>query len=205
MGNYAEHPSACDPQRFASRRPACWGERWCCPGTRQADDPQRREKWLCTWTAKGGCCWLHNVSESTDNVAFDWLSWRRPAAAGALAARRPSEPAAAGAAANRHAARAGGARLVRPAAHRPDNVAESDVTEESDAEAAGTNVGPQPTKRRRRLARAARAYWRFRKWVENEAEAATHSASPRRRCVDTCPAFHDAPVPQPCNARCMRA
>ena len=27
MGNYAERPSACDPQRFASRRPACWGER----------------------------------------------------------------------------------------------------------------------------------------------------------------------------------
>jgi len=173
MGNYAEHPSGCDPQRFASARPSCWAEPWCCPGTRRGDDPQRREKWLCTWTAKGGCSWLRDVSNAAGNTDFDWRSWRTPGAAAAASAPRPSEPTAAAVAAEGHALRPGARRLRRPAGHAAQVFPDAEATEESEPDAAQPAAEAGLTKRRKRLLRQARAYWRLRNWVETEAEAAS--------------------------------
>ena len=172
MGNYAEHPSGCDPQRFAASRPACWAEPWCCPGTRREEDPQRREKWLCTWTPKGGASWLRAVSSAAGNAEFEWRTWRTAAAAAAASLPRPGEPTAVGAAAEGRGGGGGARRLRRPAGHGAPVFPDTAVTSESEAEAAQAQGGAPVSKRRKRLLRQARAYWRLRNWVDTPAEAA---------------------------------
>ena len=57
IGNYYEHPSGCD-KKLKDGRPACWNEKWVCPGTRKAQDPDRREKYLARLTRKGNADWI---------------------------------------------------------------------------------------------------------------------------------------------------
>ena len=172
MGNYAEHPSGCDPQRFAATRPACWAEPWCCPGTRRDEDPKRREKWLCAWTPKGAASWLRDVSNVPGNAEFDWRTWRTAAAAAAASAARPGEPTAVGAAAEGRGGGRAARRLRRPAGQGAAVFPDTEVTSESEPEAAQAQGEAPMSKRRKRLLRQARAYWRLRNWVDTQAEAA---------------------------------
>ena len=71
MGGYYEHPSGCD-LRLSAGRPTPWDAPWCCPGTRREDDPQDREKWLCTWTKKGGTEWDTRIDQVAGDVEYNW-------------------------------------------------------------------------------------------------------------------------------------
>lgn len=75
IGNYDTHQSGCDKSfSTGAGRPNCWGEKWCCPGTRREDDPKGRDKWLASFTKKGEPHWLTKVNVS-DNPRHDWKSF----------------------------------------------------------------------------------------------------------------------------------
>ena len=78
MGGYYEHPSGCD-LRLSEGRPTPWDASWCCPGTRRDEDPQKREKWLCTWTKKGGTEWNTRIDQVAGDPEYNWrtMYWPR--------------------------------------------------------------------------------------------------------------------------------
>lgn len=76
LGNYSAHISGCDPSfAVGAGRPSCWNERWVCPGTRRSQDPQNREKWWCSMTAKGPPVYLGRAD--VDDASPNWMTlWR---------------------------------------------------------------------------------------------------------------------------------
>ena len=68
LGSYTTHASACDPTYRETGRPGCWGETWCCQGTRRSQDAQRRDKWLTEFVAQGPAGFLCKVDTENDAV-----------------------------------------------------------------------------------------------------------------------------------------
>ena len=77
-GNYATHPSGCDPKLYGSGRPNDWCRRWSCQGTIVEEDPQKRQKWLVTWQANGKPEWLADISKVMRDENYDWKTYASP-------------------------------------------------------------------------------------------------------------------------------
>jgi hypothetical protein len=72
VGNYSMHVSGCEKMYAEEARPTCWSARWCCPGTRRSQDPQKRDKYVCFPKKSGNPDWLSLVDLEKE---FDSLCW----------------------------------------------------------------------------------------------------------------------------------
>lgn len=70
VGGYTSHISGCSYEYLTKPRPSIFNEPWFCPGTRVSQDPQRRNKALCTWTAKARCNWLQEFNETNPDLRW---------------------------------------------------------------------------------------------------------------------------------------
>ena len=59
-------------------RQSCWGESWCCPGTRKDQDPKSRDKWLAAATQKGGPDWNVKLEDPADDPDLVWKTFEAP-------------------------------------------------------------------------------------------------------------------------------
>ncbi len=77
IGGYTEHVSGCERQYFLKPRPSIWMEKFCCPGTRNSHDWEHpaREKWICTFTEKGGCKFLKAVDIEVPDESVTWRTF----------------------------------------------------------------------------------------------------------------------------------
>lgn len=194
IGNYTTHPSGCDPS-FASGagRPNCWGDEWCCEGTRRSEDRQRREKWLCTWTKKGRCEYLQRLLDEPTAADSRWRTFwcRQEPRPTDRTSRRLSE--------GGQRADAAGAQPLptskAPALARARAAAKAKAQAEATAAAAQRSRSPEPTasaasssqpppapaaagtlsQRQRRAGRQQSLMMSFRNWTEEPHEAAAHS------------------------------
>ena len=214
LGNYSTHPSGCDPNYAATGRPACWGERWCCPGTRKAEDPHGRDKYFCSFTKKGEPDWLGkaNLTDESPN----WLSWwggHGPQPVDKTKTRRGKGGKGKGSA---HAEEVGGRgkgtaagtvvglRLSPPPPRPPPLPPPPPPPPPADGVWAQPQTPPSPpplpsdseeeaapppkTQRRKRFERQMLLYRSFRNWVPNREEAVlhTHAHQPLHVSVHAC-------------------
>ena len=201
LGNYSTHISGCDPTYATKGRPGCWGEKWCCPGTRPADDPLARDKWFCSFTKKGEPQWLGKANLSDQSP--QWLSWwggQGPQPVDKTEARQKkggkskgsaSTAKGAGSGKGATAGTGGGLRLSPPPPRPPappppppppaDGVWPTPVTPppppqlHSDSEEEAAAAPPPKTQRRKRFERQVLLYRSFRNWVPNKEEAVLHT------------------------------
>ncbi len=79
LGNYKHHISGCEKEYATKPRPSCWTTRWVCPGTRRADDPKKRDKWIACHTSKGDPKWLTKVDLEREFESLAWqVFWKVP-------------------------------------------------------------------------------------------------------------------------------
>lgn len=185
VGNYSTHQSGCNPTlSTGAGRPGCWGERWCCPGTRKEDDPQRRDKWLASFTKKAQPEWLTKVNVSED-PRRDWTSFWGGAAEGRVVSmaehrarkgkgekgtgKYAGEPAAPAAGADKGKTKGGGHHEKGGKQWRPKKGAGSRGGTEEDDDPEGKGA-QRATKRQRRDRRGHLVNRSFRCWVETELE-----------------------------------
>lgn len=186
IGNYATHASGIEKSMAGENtRPSCWQERWCCPGTRKEQDPQRRDKWLAGPTRKGQPQWLTKFDPSDESLVWKsyWAGPGNPPRQHPPA--DPDEPAASGRRAQRATAAsssdawgassshtAGPKRATRRDSQgRPQAGPQAAAGSSADA-ATGAENAPQLTKRQKREQRRNVLYRSFRNWVDTAAEAA---------------------------------
>jgi hypothetical protein len=72
IGNYAEHPSGCDPA-YATGRPTNWSAAWTCEGTRRPEDAKDRQKWLMKF-GQPGVEWVQTLQDEPDDIHWK-SSW----------------------------------------------------------------------------------------------------------------------------------
>ena len=77
IGHFLSHSSGCEPGQYGVCRPANWGERWCCPGTRREQDPHQRDKCLCRLTVSGEPQYLTKFDLGNPPEQMKWLSYMR--------------------------------------------------------------------------------------------------------------------------------
>jgi hypothetical protein len=97
MGNYTCHESAFDPRygQGSGGRPSCWSMDWCCPGTRQEEDPLKRTKHWYQMGRAGGGTLVRPLPSLREPAALVWRSyWAVPGRAcpmePALGQRQPA-------------------------------------------------------------------------------------------------------------------
>lgn len=155
LGNYKQHISGCEKNFSSKPRPSCWDTQWVCPGTRRADDPKKRDKWLACHTTEGHPKWLGKVDLEKEFDDLEWrlfwevpgqlrpdIAWaqRGPGAAKASSSACAAEPAAAAAAAEPTAA-------------------------------ASSSASGRSTDRDRRRRRNALHMMKFRNWTDDKSQA----------------------------------
>ena len=76
IAGYTSHLSGCDKEFYKKARPCIWMEPFACPGTRKSHDweTKPRDKWLCTFTAKGRCEWVCRVDVEVPDAQVMWLT-----------------------------------------------------------------------------------------------------------------------------------
>lgn len=75
VGGYYDHVSGCSPEFLTSERKGIWREQFAAPGTRRTHDWLGREKWFCTFTAKGGCDWVGKVDIAVPDEEVLWKTF----------------------------------------------------------------------------------------------------------------------------------
>ena len=202
MGGYAVHPSGCDPTfDNAAGRPAQWDQAWSCPGTRRAEDPQNREKWLCGFRPGKPVKWIAQIHLDTEDRELHWRSYW----AGAGPRPRQMDPVEPPATGSWGDYRGGG--KGRGAAGAPGGAASSSGASGSGSAAGeptapaarGATAGGEPTappaeeaedtghrtKRAKRELRSQRLYSGFRNFV-NEREQASRLCRPPHTPLPAC-------------------
>ena len=88
MGGYHSHASGCDPENFGEDkggRPSAWAKENPASGTRVADDPKQRSKFLIQWREGGSAhrLWLPApTDQELVTTKYRWYSIREPTASG---------------------------------------------------------------------------------------------------------------------------
>lgn len=187
IGGYEVHPSGCDRNYDNDAgRPAEWTSPWSCPGTRRAEDPKKRHKWLCAFVKTRPVKWLAKVDLDAADRELHWRSWW----AGRGARPRPPEPVEPPATGSWHGARGGGkggpAAAAATAASSSHASGSGSAAGEPSAPAAGRTTAdgeptappaeepedtPTLTRRAKRELRGQRLYSGFRVWVHERSEA----------------------------------
>ena len=85
MGNYVAHVSGCEAAFAKTARPSCWKEKWCCPGTREHEDPKERQKYWCSFSKSGHAPSLGKVSVDNRKELY-WRTLDRSASSSTAAA-----------------------------------------------------------------------------------------------------------------------
>ena len=95
IGNYFTSSSSIDPQYSKERggvRLSCWGDSWCCPGTRKDQDRRGRDKWLAAATKKGPPDWILKLKDPEDEPDLTWKTYEPPTGEPAASSLVRDEP-----------------------------------------------------------------------------------------------------------------
>ena len=84
LGNYTTHVSHCEtmPSLENKVRKNCWGMRWACQGTDEAEDTKGRQKWFVNFTAAGQPDWIVRAGGKTLKDTPPWRSYKVMAESG---------------------------------------------------------------------------------------------------------------------------
>ena len=77
LGGYTAHLSGCEKEFFDKPRPCIWMEAFACPGTRKVHDwnEKPRDKWLCTFTAKGKRDYVCRLDVDVPDEKVRWTTF----------------------------------------------------------------------------------------------------------------------------------